>query len=93
MHARLHFDAARNILSLECDLQPGQKVATRQRRTTKSASPLPTTQPISRSLKSPLGELARRVYVDRNTRIVDEGAVQWTDDQLVHWPSVILYRE
>jgi hypothetical protein len=91
VHARLHFDAERNILSLECDLQPGQTVATRQRRTTPSASPLPSTQPIARSLKSPMGGLARRMYVDRTTRVVDEGSVAWTDDQLVHWASVVLY--
>jgi len=30
-----------------------------------------------------MGELARRAYISRDTRIVDEGSVEWIDDQLV----------
>jgi hypothetical protein len=75
----LHYDASRKILSLQCSLQPGMKVAVVHRRTmTESASPLPTTRPITRALRSPMGVLARRVYVDQGTRIVDEGSVECT---------------
>lgn len=92
MQASLQLDVARNILSLRCRLQPAMKVAILQRRTTRAASPLPSTQPMAGLLKSPMGRLARRAYVDSATRIVDEGSVEWSDDQLVHWASVILYR-
>ncbi|MBC8107397.1 MAG: hypothetical protein H7Z14_12460 [Anaerolineae bacterium] len=93
VQASLHFDAARNILSLRCRLEPQMKVAVLLRRITESAPAPPSTQPIARALKSPMSELARRAYVTRETCIVDEGSVQWIDDQLVHWPSVILWRE
>jgi len=92
VQALLHVDAARNILTLRCKLEPGMKVAMRQHHAARAASALPSTQPLARAVRSPMGELARRLYVDRDTRIVDEGSVQWTDDQLVHWASVILYR-
>ncbi|CAN5565814.1 hypothetical protein BH09PLA1_BH09PLA1_26710 [soil metagenome] len=96
-HASLHFDAAKNILSLRFKLQPKVKLAVLLRRVTASASPPPwtraSTQPTARAMRSPIVELARRSYVTRETRIVDEGSVQWIDDQLIHWPSVILWRE
>jgi hypothetical protein len=91
--ASLHFDAAKNILTLRCKVNAAMTVAVVQRRTTRAASALPSTQPVAHAIKSPMGELARRVYVGRTTRIVDEGTVEWTDDQLIHWPSVILYGE
>lgn len=93
IQASLHFDAGRNILSLRCRLEPRWKIAVLMRRITESAPAPPSTQPIGRALKSPMGELARRAYVGRQARIVDEGSVEWIDDQLIHWASIILWRE
>jgi hypothetical protein len=93
VQASLRFDAARNILSLHVRLEPQMTVAVLTRRMTESAPAPPSTTPITRAIRSPMGELARSLYVARETRIVDEGSVQWIDDQLLHWASVVLWRE
>jgi hypothetical protein len=87
--AQLLCDAASGEVRLECELSAGEKIAVLDRLTTNR--PAPRAQ---ESQGSPMLELARRLYVNRDTTIVgivaSESDPTFPDAEL--WPGVLLGR-
>ena len=91
IQARLVCDAASGEVAVEAWLSRGQKLATLERSSADASAPA---QPNSTDQTSPMLELARRLYVDRDTTIV--GTVAPEPDPAFpnsdRWPAVVLRR-